>query len=218
MKYVKIKLFLIKKMKSDKLIIKQKEKGILEKIKSKYILKNVLDNLEEKKLLYIIKYNKNIKKRLYIKINDYKKYHELIEIEIKPDNNKYGKFISFIKDKNYYHIYFNNNKEEIKRNYINENENVHIIKIIIDHQVISFKHLFSDCECIESINFKKFYRGDINNMSHMFYRCSSLKELNLNNFNTDNVKHMSGMFLGCSNDLIMKIKIRYKNIRGEAYY
>ena len=143
-------------MKSDKLIIKQKEKGILEKIKSKYILKKALDNLEEEKLLNIIKYNKNIKKKLYIKINDYKNYHELIEVEIKPVNNKYGKFISFLKDKNYYHIYFNNNKEEIKRNYINENENVYIIKIIIDHQVKSFKGLFEYCKCIEKIDFKNF--------------------------------------------------------------
>ena len=67
------------------------------------------------------------------------------------------------------------------------------IKIIIDYQVKSFKELFSWCECIDSIYFKKFYRN-INGMSWMFRGCSSLKELNLNNFNTKNVTNMGCMF------------------------
>ena len=54
----------------------------------------------------------------------------------------------------YFHIYFNNNKEEIKRNYIDEDEEIKIIKIIIDYQVKSLKELFSYCEYIKSINFK----------------------------------------------------------------
>ena len=57
----------------------------------------------------------------------------------------------------YYHIYFNDNKEEIKRNYLNENDNVTKLKIIIDYQVKSFDSLFSNCECIEYICFKKFF-------------------------------------------------------------
>ena len=65
------------------------------------------------------------------------------------------------------------------------------IKIIIDYQVKSFKELFYKCECIESINFKKFYRNNINNMNHMFFGCILLKELNFNNFNTNNVTNMS---------------------------
>ena len=63
-------------MKSNKLLIKEKEKGVFEKINSKYILKIVFDNLDNKKLLDIIKYNKNIKKRIDININHYKKYSE----------------------------------------------------------------------------------------------------------------------------------------------
>ena len=54
-------------------------------------------------------------------------------------------------------------------------------------------------------------------MSEMFYGCLSLKELNLNNFNTNNITYMKGMFYGCSNDLIMKIKNQYKNIKEEAF-
>ena len=54
-------------------------------------------------------------------------------------------------------------------------------------------------------------------MNSMFSGCSSLKELNLNNFNTNNVTNMYDMFSGCSNDLIMKIKTQYKNIKEEAF-
>ena len=87
----------------------------------------------------------------------------------------------------YYHIYFDNNKKEKKRNYLKENENIKAIKVIIDYNVISFEKLFMECEYIESIYFKKFYRNDIEDMSSMFARCSSLKELNLSNFKINNV-------------------------------
>ena len=99
-------------------------------------------------------------------------------------------------DEKYYHIYFNDNEEEIKRNYINEDK-VRKMKIIIDSEIKSFSYLFYYCECIESINFKKFFRNNITNMSYMFCGCSSLKELNLNNFNIINVTDMSCMFYGC---------------------
>ena len=103
------------------------------------------------------------------------------ESKIKPVSNKYGKFINMNENEKYYHIYFNDNKEEIKRNYFNKNDNVSKIKIIIDYQVKSFYKLFYYCKCIKYINFKKFCRNNINNMGSMFSRCSSLKELNLSN-------------------------------------
>ena len=122
-------------------------------------------------------------------------------------------------DKLYYHIYFNDNKEQIKNKYkIDEEDKVKKIKIIIDYQVKSFKYLFSWCKCIESINFKKFYRNNITDMSFMFDECLSLKELNLTNFNTNNVYNMWSMFLGCSDDLKMKIKSENKNIKDEAFW
>ena len=55
-------------------------------------------------------------------------------------------------------------------------------------------------------------------MSYMFHGCLSLKELNLNNFNTNTVTSMHSMFSGCSNELIMKIKNQYKNIKGKAFW
>jgi len=58
---------------------------------------------------------------------------------------------------------------------INENHNIYKINIIIDYQNESLSNLFDNCRCIESINFKKFYRNNITNMSYMFCGCSSLK-------------------------------------------
>ena len=167
-----------------------------------YFLIKLFNYLSKRKTLDIIKYNKKLKKRIDINITDYKKYSEKyssIEIEIKPAKKKYGKFININKEcEKFYHIYFNNSKEEIKRNYFNENEQIKIIKIIIDYQVKSFAYLFCYCRCIESINFKKFYRDNINNMVSMFNGCSSLKELNLSNFNTNKVTNMFLMFFECS--------------------
>ena len=115
-----------------------------------------------------------------------------------PVNNKNSRFININKgEEKYYHIFFNN-KEEIRRNYLNENEKVVRINIIIDYQVKSFDYLFKNCEIIESLYFKKFYRHNINKMNGMFYNCSLLKELNLSNFNTNNIKNMSYMFYNCS--------------------
>ena len=214
-------MFLSDKMETNNLISKEKdEKNQIksdtkyENIKADYFLVKVFNNLEKKKILTIVKYNKNIKNRINININDYKEYSEKyssIEIEIKPVKNKYGQFINFKdEDKKYYHIYFNNHEEEINRNYINENEEIKIIKIIIDYQIKSFEQLFKNCNCIESIYFKKFYRNNISNMRCMFYSCSSLKELNLNNFNTDNVTDMAGMFLECSS--LKELNLNHFNI------
>ena len=140
---------------------KIKSKDIFNNLKNDYFLQKVFNNLMTKKSLDIIKYNNNLKERINININNYREYSEKyssIEIEIKPINNEFGEFINFSKEnKKYFHIYFNNNKEEIKRNYFN----VEKLKIIIDYQVISFEGLFSGCECIENIIFKKFFRNNI---------------------------------------------------------
>ena len=180
---------------------KKESKDILKKLKSDYFLQLLFNNLFKKKSLKIIKYNKNIKERINISIKDYKKYSEIyssIEIEIKPFNNEYGKFINIKKEnEKYYHIYFDDNKEEIKRNYLNKKDNVAKIKVIIDYQIKSFERLFENCGCLEYIYFKKFHRNNINNMGYMFNECHSLKELNLSNFNTNNVTNMGNMFFGC---------------------
>ena len=77
-----------------------KSKNKLIKIRCNYFLEKLFNILEKKKSLNIVKYNKNMKKRINININDYKEYlgiYSSIEIEINPIINKYCKFIN-IKD------------------------------------------------------------------------------------------------------------------------
>ena len=182
-------------------------KDNLGNIKSDVILKKVFDIIKQKRLLEMIKDNKKLQNRLKLNISDYKKYCQLyssIEIELKPaveyvDDNDYYKFINIHdENKGYIHIYFDNSNEEIKRNYLDFDEKVEKIKIIIDHQVKSLKGLFFRSKRVGSINFKRFYRTNITDMSFMFGHCSLLNELNLSNFHTDNVTNMRYMFLGCS--------------------
>ena len=145
-----------------------KQNPNIENIKSNFFLEKLYDNIQKKKKFEIVKYNKKIQNRLNLSIKDYKEFSN-IEIEIIPTKDKYGKFINVNKkDKSYYHIYFSDNKEEIKNKYkikkghsvinhqyfIREEDKVIKIKIIIDYQVKSFKKLFYLCKCIESINVK----------------------------------------------------------------
>ena len=190
---------------------------MVDNIKNNYILKKIFDNLHKKKALEIIKNNKGGQKRLNININDYKKYVEIyspIEIEVipYPIELDYLKFINIEKkEMAYYHIYFNNSKKEIKREYTNKDDKVKKIKIIIDYPVKSFENLFFYCLWIKSISFKKFKRNNINNMANMFCKCPRLEKLDLTNFNTNNVSDMRSMFCECS--LIKKIDLSNFNTR-----
>ena len=70
---------------------KIESKDIFKNLKNDYFLQKLFHNLLKKKSLNIIKYNKNIRKRINISIKDYKEYSEIyssIEIELKPVNNK----------------------------------------------------------------------------------------------------------------------------------
>ena len=192
-------------------------------IKSMHILKKILLFLEPKKYLSLIKYNKEIQKKMNISIKDYKEYNQ-IEIEVTSINNNFsGKVIDFYEEnKEYYHIYFD--YERKKENFISSKDNISKIKIIIDCEIKSLEGLFKNCNYISDVNFIKFKRKDINNMSYMFSGCkflininfskfntsgvidmsymfedcTSLKELNLSNFNTFNLTDMSYMFKNCS--------------------
>ena len=131
----------------------KKGKLIIENLKNDYFLQILLFDISKKKSLEIFKLNKKIQKRLNISIKDYKVYsgkYSSIEIEVLPDKNKYGQFININEeDKLNYHIYFNNDNEEIKRNYFTENDLIKKINIIINYQVKTFEYLFYNCECIE---------------------------------------------------------------------
>ena len=182
----------------ESILIYSKNKLI--NIKSHYFLQKIFEHIPKKISLGIINYNKTLQQRLNTNINDYKDYSEKyssIEIEVLPIKNKYGNFIDIdYRFQKYFHIYFNNNKnEETKKEiFLSGDHKITKINIIIDYQVDSFTRLFKDCFNIESIYFKRFNRNNISDMSFMFFGCSSLKELNLSNFNTINVKNMSYMF------------------------
>ena len=96
-----------------------KPNPIIDNIKSRYILSKIYNNMTKKKKLEIVKYNKRIQNRINLSVKNYKEYSETftpIEIEIIPTKDKYGRFININEnDKLYYHIYFNDNKEEIKK-------------------------------------------------------------------------------------------------------
>ena len=177
--------------------------NLLRNLKSDYFIQIIFKYMTERKSLETIRYNKNIQQRIDININHYKAYYETktsIELDIIPMKGEYGKFINIKEeDKKYFHIYFNdNNKKKIKNTSLYKDDNVSKISIIIDYQIKSFSELFYNCRCIESIEFKKFYRNNITDMSYIFFGCSSLKELNINSFNTNNVTNMTSMFDKCS--------------------
>ena len=110
-----------------------KPNPIMTNLKSDYFLRKLYDIMSKKKKLEIIRFNKKMQNRINLSVKDYKEYCE-IEIEIIPKKDKYGKFIDIDEyDKLYYHIYFNDNKEEIKNKYeIDKEDKVTKIKIIID--------------------------------------------------------------------------------------
>ena len=180
-----------------------KSKIDLDIIKSDYFLKKIFTYSNKVKSFKIVKLNKQIQRRLNLGIKDYKDCSEtftpieIVIIPIKELKDGYAKFINVIDKIDYYHIYFNNNNKETKRNTVYKHDKVTKIKVILDYQIKSFEGLFKYCN-IELIIFKKFCRNNITNMKEMFLGCNTLKEINLSKFNTSNVSNMYRMFLNCS--------------------
>ena len=106
----------------------------LRKLKSDYFIQKFFGYIPKKKSLETIRYNKSIKKRIDISINNYKAYSEKyssIELDIIPMKGKYGKFINIKEeDKKYFHIYFNDNKKEIEKTLLNKYDNFSKLSII----------------------------------------------------------------------------------------
>ena len=91
----------------------------LSNIKSEYALNKIIGNLKKDKALKIIKYDKRLWNLFNLSIKDYKIYSE-IELDIIPAKNEYGKFlnISNKEEEPYFHIYFNDNRKEIKKTFL----------------------------------------------------------------------------------------------------
>ena len=112
---------------NSRIISKNEQTKGFDNLKSNFILRKLFNILKENKSLNIMKYNKKLQKRLNISIDNYKECSK-IEIELKLDDDNYGKFINIPnEEKEYYHIYFNNSNEEIKRFYLKEKEKVNMI-------------------------------------------------------------------------------------------
>ena len=102
-----------------------KSKVDLKKIKSDFFLRKLFYIIKANRTLTIIKYNKKLQKRLNLNISDYEKFAQLfssIEIKLKLDESEYDENNKFInisdKEKEYFHIYFDNSNEEIERNFL----------------------------------------------------------------------------------------------------
>ena len=108
------------------------EKFSLHQVKSSYILKRILDNLERNKFFNLIRYNKKLQKRLEKNIDDYKNEYLKVELEIIPIGNNFNIFINQSGKESYYHFYINDNKEELKRNYLLRNDKATKVKVILD--------------------------------------------------------------------------------------
>ena len=177
-------------------------KCVMDNIKSDFFILRIFDLMPKNISFSIFKYNKKLQERMNLTIKDFIDIYELYaptKIEITPLQNTYGKFINVKEnEKKYYHIYFNDDKEEFKNKYfINEEDKVSKIKIIIDYQATSLNELFKECNCIKSIDFKKYCRKK-RSFSKIFSRCSSLKELSLSYFYNNDISDMSYTLCGCS--------------------
>ena len=95
------------------------------KIKSKYILQKIFANLNQTKILELIRYNKMIKNKLNIIKYNYLKEYSKIEVEIYPKEYTSDNFINIDdENKSYYHIYFNNERNEVKKYNYNEKDKI----------------------------------------------------------------------------------------------
>ena len=165
---------------------------MLNNIKSNYFLNRIFDNILKIGYLKLIRYNKNLQKKLSISIENYIEYYYQTEIEIIPteimdeENENKQLFINLNEDKSLYHIFINDDREELRRNFLWTNEKVSKIKIFIDNKTEIKSELFKNCSCIKEIKFIKFNRTNITDMSYMFHNCKSLINLDISNsFNAE---------------------------------
>ena len=121
---------------------------MLARIKSEYFLSYLCKHIKNRdKILKMFNYNKITQKKLRISIEDYKEKYFQSKIIIIPgnphENIRENVFIRIRRNcYNNYHIYFDNNSNEIKRNYIEPDEKIDKITIYIDYKIKSFKALF----------------------------------------------------------------------------
>ena len=153
----------------------------------------------EKAYYHIFINDKEIKRRNYLKKDDYsKKIKIVIEPQIKSlkrlfYNCKYIKEINFvnfnridISDMSYMFYYCENVV------------NINLTKFKTNN-VINMQSMFSGCKKLQQLNVSNFDTSKVETMKKMFEGCDSLNELDLSKFNTSKVTNMSKMFRNCFN-------------------
>ena len=73
------------------------------------------------------------------------------------------------------------------------------------------------CKSLKKINLSTFNTNNVTNMPDIFCECTSLKELDISNFNINKETNTTGIFSGCFDELKMKIKAQFKNIKEESF-
>ena len=177
---------------------------MLDSIRSKYVLKQIFANCKVNVCLKLILHNKKYQKRLNISIIDSILAYNIIKIEITPvsvlDTPFIDRFpfINIKNDRSNYHIFFNDSKEPINRDYFRKEDKVSKITVFIDRKIKTLKELFKDCIYIKEVKVTNCIRDTIYNTSKMFYGCKSLVKADISKLNTRNVNNMGWMFYFCS--------------------
>ena len=179
--------------------MEQQKKCVFNDVRSNFILKKIFHDLDKRIYCQIIRYNKNLQKKINIELEDYHQLYKIyskIELEIIPTSPFINKeeIIKMNNDRSFYHIHYiydKNQKSKKKR------EPLTRIKIVIDTEFESLKGLFKDCTGIYKFNLLKYKRIDVTDMSEMFSGCFNMVEINLPNIKVFNVTDMSSMFAGC---------------------
>ena len=196
-------------------------------IKSIYILKKIIRCPCEKKLLNIIKYNKNLQKKLDYNNDDYGKYIDTKITVVFSKSKKCSGLLSLdekhrtlplFKDRKNIKIYYNNHeKKDKKEDYYDENERPIKAHIIINKSITDFSSLFEDQHGIAGVFFKR-VNSQIKDISCMFYDCSRLKIVDFGSFKFNNNKNMNGLFGGCKRlEEVDWPKINTKNVTDMSY-
>lgn len=129
---------------------------------------------------------------------------EGVEFDFIKINSKFKSFV---------HFYFGEDKSEKKVTYVTTDNYASKIKVIMDYQVDALTDLFYNCSNVRTVNFIKFRRNNVKNMSCMF-RCWELRKINFYKFNTENVTNMEHMFGGCGQLSELNLSLfNTKNVR-----
>ena len=158
-------------------------KKMLRNVKALKVLNLIMNvYIHERRTFKLINHNKYLQKRLDITEEDFINYYKIIiNVKIRKEPNEYSFFLPntyYQSKKNFTIITETKPPLLIKRNYIALHEKkINKVRIIIHENVQTLKSLFQDMKHIEEINFIRYNRLDIHDVSNLFKNCTSLKKI-----------------------------------------